>query len=755
MISLKRGLLEFDLDCEQHLPLLSEPAYTNALMNQKPSFSESAKLVAAQPSVLPETNTEKIQLFEIKKDQVLKIAQTQPKLDETTIPSCGKYLAISNLFGYMVVGLGACIHFFNTRDAQTSLSSASNNNSTGSSDPITSLANIQHTYINTLPTNPITHVALTSTEKILIVVLLDGTVLGYSAFELSKGNANHISTLKFSNKIVDVLPNPNPASTLLAFLFLDKSVKMVDLSSPEPKDVVGNSIKATSIAWSQRGKQIAIGTENSEIYTMVPSGEIKRTIRLPDGHKVTGLKWIDSLTFLATCGEQSVFDTLEEYTHDGKLVIVTQADKNSPVQAFEIDDPCLPWGLTFRQPQRYIAEISSYGQEADPMIFIASSPSTDVACIGKVNQGSSGLGYWSLVNLPESKGARLPFSKYNDSQDTSPLGMVIDTTSIISLPSMNPDESSMPTKPVPLLWILTTDGCLMGYNVVDTEQAEKGISYERMVQTPLILDRESSVSLLKPNLPSRVDNQNVEQKQFPLGSVESSNTHLGGVSASSNNPSTAFRKSTFVSTTKSISGQTGLETPSKPSVGSTTNTQPAFGQTSFQQPAFGQTSFQQPAFGQTSFQQPAFGKSSVLGGAKDQSGPGSGLAGATASGPVFGQSSFQGAASSSSGSGSAFSQFSGTKTSFGQSAFSSSRFGEEKNEKTDSESVGLQKAETKSVFGASSTLGSTSGFGASSGFGKSSFGASSGFGKSSFGASSAFGTSPAVGTSSTFGASSA
>ncbi|KAJ2026063.1 hypothetical protein GGI06_000330 [Coemansia sp. S85] len=67
----------------------------------------------------------------------------------------------------------------------------------------------------------------------------------------------------------------------------------------------------------------------------------------------------------------------------------------------------------------------------------------------------------------------------SDSADTFPIGMAIDYTSKRDLPPVLDDGDRV--KPVPVLWVLNTDACLLGYRVCNTYEMKRGSRCPLMV----------------------------------------------------------------------------------------------------------------------------------------------------------------------------------------------------------------------------------------------------------------------------------
>ncbi|OMJ29064.1 Nucleoporin [Smittium culicis] len=732
---------------------------------------KSVAVETASTQNLVEGDTENIQLREIKKDYSLKITKTKFDLDGNNTPYYGRYIATSNNYGYTVVGKNKTLHLFFNRAAQEFLNSKPILQNEAPSDSIAILDTKTSVELNIPENTIITHVSLMGSEEKILVCLSNKSIILFEASEIQKvyfallfssGISNPLKSFTIENEIYDLAPNPDSASNIISILTFNQSVLILDVVTSKVSNLAPN-LSATSICWSRKGKQLSVGNSSNSIKTFSISGELKRNIQLPTSDlSILSLLWIDNFTFLSISGNAPTdLTSLSDYEHNYSLTLATQLNKRSPLEFYTFDDPCPAWGLQSRGPQRYFADILNYGNEFEYLLFISASASTDVATIGKVLVPGSQTEYtWKLLNLPENFRAILPFSKIDDSSDTAPLGMTIDLTSTTSLPPLHPEESNDRLNPLPILWILNTDGFLLGYHIYNVIEAEKNVKFSKMVESlPNLPTSSGSVPFSQQaSAPSTENTSSFGSSSFGKSALEqtSSQPSFGSFTLAPN-PSisnTAFGSSSFgQKTDKPAFGSSsfGQAAPAQPAFGTSAFGQaankPAFGTSTFGQssdkPAFGTSTFGQstdkPAFGASAFGQstdkPALG-TSAFGQSSDKPAFGSSAFGQSADKPAFGTSAFGQSTDKPAFGTSAFGQ-STDKPAFGTSAFGQS---------TDKPAFGTSafgQSTNKPAFG-------TSAFGQSTdkpAFGTSAFGQSSD--KSAFG-SSAFGQStnkPAFGTS--------
>ncbi|PWA01160.1 hypothetical protein BB558_002737 [Smittium angustum] len=601
------------------------------------STSTSGKnlnIETAQIQPCSEINKENIELREIRKDHVVKITSVPFDTTEKKTPSYGRYLAISNKYGYIVACQDYSIFFLYTKDVYSALQRKSE--SSLLNGEIIDTNSVVISKIESSNNAIITHISITGSEDMIIVATSTNHVYLFKAADLAKGNAQPTMTTKLNSVLVDLKPNPDPSSSTVALLLSNKSVKIFNTTDPSATTALGDLTDATSICWSRKGKQIAVGTSGGAIKTLTTAGVVKRIIKVTENNSddklaVLFLSWLDDQTFLTVCGSE--FDIGQtanadfndiDYSHQFKVYIATKVDKNSSLQILEIDDPCLPWGLTNRGPMRYSAELFGYGQDNDVLLFMSASASTDIASIGKsLNPGNYNEKIWSLLNLPETMRASLSFSKYDSNNDTAPLGMCIDKTSNISLPPLRPDESDTPIPPVPVLWVLTTDGCLLCYHILNTIEAEKNQRYSGMIETVEPLIGSSKIANME------ITNNPTSTSFGGFGSALSNNTEL--------NKTPSAIKASFSQAQAKIPQPSSFGAPSfgapafgASSFGTSTFGQSAFGQSNSSTSAFGQGNSSTSAFGQGNSSTSAFGQGNSSTSAFGQSN--------SSSAPIFGQS---------------------------------------------------------------------------------------------------------------------
>lgn len=562
------------------------------------------------------------------------------------------------------------------------------------------------------PGIPVQHVLFADQELHLVCGLADGRIAVWETDALATSVRRHAALLtpqpaphmiappSEAHHLTALVPNPGDRPALCIAVYASSEAAatggtayMLDVASRQwlgtlPAEGV------TAAAWSVRGKQLVLGLRTGALVQLTPEGDTKAHLPpLPDSDRplyVEDVQWLENHVFLVTYN--TVSDT-EEPVHEYDVFVVVR-DKSGSITygAFPLD-VAPPFGDTSRWGRRYVVQLHAW-VPLRQLLFIASAPSTDVGAIGCVD-GESGVAAWKTLELEETSRPVLPFSSQDDASDTAPVALALDLTATEPVPDPNAavrgDDPAATLPATPILYVYTTDGVLLAYNVVNTEAKEP---YGGMIySTPMASAPEAELEKPAPKLAT---------------------------------------------------------TPTKPAFGTTA---PASGAASkpgptFGAPAFGSTSAfgSAPAFGQSAFGSAPLGggfgafSSSSGGGfgafssgksAFAQSDSGKPAEPASAFGQVSKPSAFgEGSKPTAFGEGSKPSAFGQTSqpSAFGQT--SKSAFGQDTpiSDKAHSTVPAFGKP---SAFGSTSTpaFGQTSAFGGSSAFGQSAFGQPSAFGK--------------------------
>ncbi|EPQ30288.1 uncharacterized protein PFL1_02404 [Pseudozyma flocculosa PF-1] len=370
-------------------------------------------------------------------------------------------------------------------------------------------------------------------------------------------------------KLLELAPNPSDRPELCVALYSQPGAAGIDAGTAIVLDITKGSwgsqlnpdasVRTSSLCWSVKGKQIALGLEDGEILQITPEGEAKDRIAKPsslDGpYYISDIRWLENHAFVTTYNQPSSSEQEPEHSYEVYAVLRDPKAKQVTFAKFPAD-PAPPYGDTSRKGNRYVAWLKGW-EPAKHLVFVGSSPSTDVGLLGCSSEGG-GAAAWSIMELDETSRPILPFSSLDKSSDTAPVGLELDLTATDEIEDPNAaargdGNDKMPA--VPVLYVYTSDGVLLAYDVINTQ----GGPFPGMSQGQ-------------------------------------------AASAASSTPAPAQATPAPEATPSAPSTPSAFGQTSKPSAFGQTSTPSAFGQTSTPS-AFGQTST--PAFGRsTAFQAP-------------------------------------------------------------------------------------------------------------------------------------------------------
>ncbi|KAJ1342386.1 hypothetical protein BSLG_003071 [Batrachochytrium salamandrivorans] len=418
--------------------------------------------------------------------------------NETTVPPyyCS-LLVCSNKFGFTVYGTLEGFAVVASSDLLNTIRGAPSH----SRPPVDRSTTV---HINVLLTakGPVTHLRLSADELSLVVATADGSLLVYPMAAFFKPSSDSfkntidptsttiapIFTTHISGgAIIDIAPNPDSLPGLVAVLSADRRVHFVDLSGTVTLVATEN---ITAFSWSRKGKQLACGTADGKILQISPSGEVKREISrpsvpLPDAAQVLQVLWVEDRVFVAIFAETS---TDPSYPPRTQIFIVSQDPQRNTTYTCLLD----PAGaFTADRSAHYHMELlQSWGNNAKHLIVLTNAASADFGFIA-----CSDSGEWSNWNISEKYTTTMPLD--SNEQDTWPLGVSLDLTSLEVLPSLTPDDPAIPAPPV--LMILNNIGELLALHCVNTHS---GGAYPGMVaQISKIpgLEKKSAAGIVTPN----------------------------------------------------------------------------------------------------------------------------------------------------------------------------------------------------------------------------------------------------------------
>ncbi|WBW74261.1 nucleoporin, WD repeat Nup146 [Schizosaccharomyces osmophilus] len=273
-----------------------------------------------------------------------------------------------------------------------------------------------------------------------------------------------------------ILPNPEDddlialhLTTLELCIF---SISQSTIHSPIARE-------ATTIAWSRRGKQCAVGFLNGSIVQYTPDGQAKKEIATPSGLQgfyVQDIAWVQNREFIVYYSPTSTLANSEP-EHESVCYIISLGLDQS-VSYKTATDPTPPFGADYRHDHHYFSFLQSWSPNIISLAIVSASSSSDIGLFAHLVDSNS---WKSLVISEETKRASLPYSQEKE-QDTSPLSLSLDLTSTERVQKpLSPAEFPADCPPLPILWIYDTDYQLSGFRFIYTDAITENSIYPEMV----------------------------------------------------------------------------------------------------------------------------------------------------------------------------------------------------------------------------------------------------------------------------------
>ncbi|KAI9348779.1 hypothetical protein DFJ73DRAFT_428906 [Zopfochytrium polystomum] len=409
----------------------------------------------------PWLDAEFLQLKQIPLDAKLSVSSDFEPFDSTT-----QLVAISNIYGYVVLGRAQGFGFANTADVRNTMS-ASQKGTVTALDAIVPV-DVQDGRVCLL--------SLSADQKTVVVGTSTGAILLFDAGKLAAGATMPSKKLDVtSSQLKKVSPNPEAYPDTIAVLTMGGEVFFVDSAGTSRR----LPVEATAISWSRRGKQLACGTKDGKIVQLNLEGVVKNETPPPEGlvegAKMGELLWLEDKVFLA------VYSDAEEVT--SLIYVVSRGGPEQPVSYTLLDDPVPAFLFPEGQLNSYYFEVVRSLGSFQYLGLLARTLSSEVGVIGCEDSGN-----WASWNLPDGAGASMPLDE--EDRETYAVGFGIDYTSTSSLPPAEQDGSPLP--PAPIIYILNNQGRLLTFHCINLKAKDATASCPAMVKELKTLKAESS-----------------------------------------------------------------------------------------------------------------------------------------------------------------------------------------------------------------------------------------------------------------------
>ncbi|XP_063966327.1 nuclear pore complex protein Nup214-like [Lytechinus pictus] len=380
----------------------------------------------------------------------LKIFDEMP--ESLTPPERLHLLAVSNKYGFTFVGSDTGVKIFQT--TELGRLDELNRDSTGAVVSDYDCVKI------TLGTRPL-HVALNNSELILSVCYQQGKNLVLNLYDVrvvtKKGTSHSPFLTSFLSqdpqvKLVNLVWNPG-FEPLLGTCLSDGNCMIWDSSDKalRPLACLPAEVGTTAICWSPKGKQMVVGTSNGELKQFNHASELKKIVKSPDftqeAVKVVDIYWLSTYMYIV-----AYIDAEESLQPN---IVIVHAPKERPVSYINFEDVC--FGSCEERAACYYMQYLDKWQFA----ITCSSNSMDGAVLGRQQENKD---LWEIWTLDDAARIEVPLC---DHEETMPLGMATDYTSQINITIK---QHTLP--PAPILMVLSSEGLLCPFYVINLEDAE-------------------------------------------------------------------------------------------------------------------------------------------------------------------------------------------------------------------------------------------------------------------------------------------